>query len=62
MISTVQQKSGRRDQPMPGARMFTIVAMKFTAPTRDEMPTRWIRKIQASMPPLGEYARSESGA
>ena len=50
-----------RPQLMPLARMLWIVATKLMAPTSDEMPVRWIRKIQASTPPLGEYASSDSG-
>ncbi len=45
--------SGMRPQPMPRARMLWMVAMKLIAPMSDEMPVRWIRKIQASTPPLG---------
>ena len=33
--------SGRRPQPMPGARMFWIVAMKLIAPRIDDRPVRW---------------------
>ena len=46
---------------MPGARMLWIVAMKLIAPMIDEMPVRWIRKIQASTPPPPVNASSESG-
>ena len=46
-------KSGMRPQPMPLARMFWIVATKLIAPISEERPVRWIRKIQASMPPPG---------
>jgi hypothetical protein len=31
------------------------------APSREEMPVRWMRKIQASCPALGEYWMLESG-
>ena len=54
--------SGMRPQLMPGARMLWIVATKLIAPTSDEMPVRWIRNIQASTPPPGEYRSSDSGA
>ena len=37
----VQMNSGRRPQPMPGARMLWIVATKFTAPISDDRPVRW---------------------
>ena len=52
--------SGMRPQPMPRARMLWIVAMKLIAPRIEEMPVRWIRKIQASTPPPVK-ASSESG-
>ena len=42
--------SGIRPQPMPLARMLWIVAVKLIAPTSDEIPVRWIMKIQASIP------------
>jgi hypothetical protein len=42
--------------------MLWIVAMKLIAPTIDDRPVRWMRKIHASMPPWGEKAASESGA
>ena len=45
--------SGIRPQLMPGARMLWIVATKLMAPTSDDRPVRWIRKIQASTPPPG---------
>ena len=50
-----------RPQLMPFARMLWIVAMKLIAPTIDEMPVRWIRKIQASTPPPPVNASSDSG-
>ena len=53
--------SGMRPQLMPGARMLWIVATKLIAPSIDERPVRWIMKIQASTPPPGENASSESG-
>ena len=53
--------SGMRPQLMPGARMLWIVATKLIAPISDEMPVRWIMKIQASTPPPGEKESSESG-
>jgi hypothetical protein len=54
--------SGIRPQPMPFARMLWIVATKLIAPMIDEMPVRWIMKIQASTPPSCRYALSDSGA
>jgi hypothetical protein len=54
-------KSGIRPQLIPGARMLWIVAMKLIAPMIDDRPVRWIRKIQASTPPPGEKASSDSG-
>ena len=41
--------------------MLTIVAYKLIAPSSDEIPVRWIRKIQASWPPLGENWMLDSG-
>ena len=37
----VHTNSGMRPQPIPGARMLWIVAMKFTAPSIDASPVRW---------------------
>ena len=54
--------SGSRPQLMPGARMLWIVATKLIAPNIDDRPVRWTMKIQASIPPPGEKASSESGA
>ena len=53
--------SGMRPQLIPGARMLWIVATKLIAPTIEDTPVRWIRKIQASTPPPGEKASSDSG-
>jgi hypothetical protein len=50
-----------RPQLIPGARMLWIVATKLIAPMIEEMPVRWIRKIQASTPPPPVKASSESG-
>ena len=39
-----------RPQLIPFARMLWIVAVKLIAPSSDEIPVRWIMKIQASIP------------
>src|SRR4051794_41941251 len=57
----VQQNSGRRPQPMPGARMLWIVAMKLTAPSIEDRPTMCRAMIHASWPACGVYSPSESG-
>ena len=43
VMNCAQTKNGRRNQVSPGARSWTIVVMKFTAPSSDE-------KISSSMP------------
>ena len=45
VISQVQQNSGMRSRPMPGARMFMIVTTTFMAPRIEDAPIRWIAKI-----------------
>jgi len=42
--------------------MLWIVATKLIAPNIDDRLVRWTMKIQASTPPLGEKASSDSGA
>ena len=42
-MNCAQTKKGRRNQVSPGARSWTIVVMKFSAPSSDE-------KIRQSMP------------
>ena len=37
MTNCAQTKNGSRIQVMPGARSWMIVAMKFTAPSSDEV-------------------------
>ena len=44
VMNCAQTKNGRRNQVRPGARSWTIVAMKFIAPSSDE-------KMSSSMPP-----------
>ena len=53
-VSIVQTKSGTRLQVIPGARMLAIVTKMLSAPMKDEIPVRWMRKIQASTPLVGE--------
>ena len=40
-IRFVHTNSGMRPQPMPGARMLWIVAMKLIAPRIEARPVRW---------------------
>ena len=51
-----------RPQPIPRVRMLWIVAIRLIAPITVLAPVRWIRRIQASTPPSGRYALSDSGA
>jgi len=48
VILTAQQNKGSRCIVLPGARMFTIVVMKFTAPKIEEIPAKCNEKIAKS--------------
>jgi len=42
-VSTDHTKSGRRPQPIPGARVFLIVTTRLRAPSIEDSPVRWMR-------------------
>ncbi len=54
VTSTVHTKIGIRKSVIPGARILKMVAMKFTAPRIDAVPTRVSPMIQRSVPTRGE--------
>ena len=56
MIIVIQTKSGMRLMVMPGARRRRMVTIKFSAPTSDEIPSRFRPMIQKSI-----LARREAG-
>src|SRR5207245_2414771 len=60
VTNCAQQKNGKRIQVMPGARNWIIVAMKFTAPSSDEVIKKIIPTIQKVWPLVGmALARGE---
>tara|TARA_B100000579_G_C22813920_1_gene846756 strand:+ start:575 stop:811 length:237 start_codon:yes stop_codon:yes gene_type:complete len=53
VIKTAQTKRGTRCAVIPGARIFTIVIIKFIAPKIDETPAKCKLKIaKSTLPPL----------
>ena len=48
VILTAQQNNGNRCMVLPGARMFIMVVIKFTAPKIDETPAKCNEKIAKS--------------
>lgn len=51
VINTAQTNRGRRWNVIPGARIFTIVVMKFIAPRIDDAPAKCKLKIARSIEP-----------
>ncbi len=60
-ISMFQVKIGIRNIVMPGARIDTMVVMKFTAERIPEAPTRATPAIHRSPPTPGERMPSDRG-
>jgi hypothetical protein len=50
VIKMAQQKNGIRIHVMPGARSWTIVAMKFTEPSSDAVMLNTMPMIQSVWP------------
>jgi hypothetical protein len=48
VIKTDQTKRGILSNDIPGARIFIIVEIKFTAPKIEEIPAKWREKIDKS--------------
>ena len=61
VINIAQPNKGILWMVIPGARMFRIVVMKFTAPRIDDAPARWRAKIAISTEASGCPAILESG-
>jgi hypothetical protein len=56
-----QVKIGMRNMVMPGARIVTMVVMKFTAPRIELRPSRYRPTSHRSPPAPGELIASDSG-
>ncbi len=50
----IQVKTGIFISVMPGARMFRMVTIRFSAPVEDAMPVISSASVQKSMPWVGE--------
>ena len=61
VTSTVQTRIGMRKRVIPGARILKMVAMKFTEPRIDAVPTRSSPTSHRSVPTPVEYVPPLSG-